>query len=515
MSKRTRIIALVCIIIIATFLRFYHLTTTPPGLYPDEAMDGANAQYAAHTDQLKVYYPEDNGREGLYVNILAIAFKFHLLPETAPWAVRFPAAVAGVLTVWGVYLLVAELFRDREEGYAIALLAAFFLATSFWHINFSRIGFRAILAPLLLTWSLYFLIKSFRAKAPKGAKHSSTALWYAIAAGVVYGLGFYTYIAYRVTPLLLLVFLPFFKKDWRFWQRAIVFLVATFIAAAPIGWYFAKNPADFFGRTSEISVTSAASPLHDLLVNVAKTALMFNVQGDGNWRQNVSGAPQIWFPVGILFLFGIVLAIIWASQWFWPADNRRKGDGSNSAFAIVLALAWFVLGLLPEVFSDEGIPHALRSLLAVVPCMIFAAIAAVWLYNLVEKYFQKMRWRRMLLILIAACFLAEIGIYGYYDYFVTWAQNPNVPGAFSANYVAIGDAINALPPTLQKYVVVQAGGVIDYGIPVPAMTVMYVTDSFVPDAVAQKDVNNIHYLLPNEIDQIPPGTPADTIFYIK
>ena len=242
---------------------------------------------------------------------------------------------------------------------------------------------------------------------------------------------------------------------------------------------------------------------------------MFNVQGDGNWRQNVSGAPQIWFPVGILFLFGIVLAIIWASQWFWPADNRRKGDGSNSAFAIVLALAWFVLGLLPEVFSDEGIPHALRSLLAVVPCMIFAAIAAVWLYNLVEKYFQKMRWRRMLLILIAACFLAEIGIYGYYDYFVTWAQNPNVPGAFSANYVAIGDAINALPPTLQTYVVVQAGGVIDYGIPVPAMTVMYVTDSFVPDAVAQKDVNNIHYLLPNEIDQIPPGTPADTIFYIK
>src|ERR1700722_14592819 len=265
MSKRTRIWLLVGVLIIATFFRFYHLTTTPPGLYPDEAMDGANAQNVAQTGQFKVYYPEDNGREGLYVNILAIAFKYHLLPETAPWSVRFPAAVAGLLTVWGVYLLVAELFKERDEGYAIALLASFLLATSFWHINFSRIGFRAILAPLCLTWALYFLIKCLRAK-PKsefGAsdrsgsynKHSPAAFWYAIIAGIIFGAGFYTYIAFRIAPLLLLVFLPFFKKDWRFWQRAIVFLLATFIVALPIGLFFVQNPSSFFGRTAEISLT--------------------------------------------------------------------------------------------------------------------------------------------------------------------------------------------------------------------------------------------------------------------
>src|SRR6202046_1523272 len=191
MSKRTRIWLLVGILVIATFLRFYHLSTTPPGLYPDEAMDGANAQNVAQTGQFKVYYPEDNGREGLYVNILALAFKFHLLPETAPWSVRFPAAVAGVLTVWGVYLLVAELFKERDEGYAIALLASFLLAVSFWHVNFSRIGFRAILAPLFLTWALYFLIKAFRARPQHkeaaaddraDEKHSWAGFWYAIAA---------------------------------------------------------------------------------------------------------------------------------------------------------------------------------------------------------------------------------------------------------------------------------------------------------------------------------------------
>lgn len=518
MSKRTRIWLLIGVLIIATFLRFYQLPNTPPGLYPDEAMDGANAQYTSHTGEFKVYYPEDNGREGLYVNILAVAFKFHLLPETAPWSVRFPAAVAGVLTVWGIYLLVAELFKERDEGYAIALLAAFLLAVSFWHINFSRIGFRAILAPLLLAWSLNFLIKAFRARPRDGKKHSPAGLCYAIAGGAIYSLGFYTYIAYRITPLLLLIFLPFFKKDWRFWQRAIVFLVVAFIVGTPIGWYFVRHPADFFGRTSEISVTNAASPVHDLFVNIGRTALMFNFHGDNNWRQNISGAPELWWPVGILFLVGIILGIIWLVGGIRGRKLKHSVAGS-AEFGLCLMFAWFVLGLLPEILSDEGIPHALRSLLAIIPTMIFAAIAGVWLYLFLRQHFLpkfvSQRISRILMNTLAVIFLAATAGYGYYDYFVAWGKNPNVPGAFSANYVATGDAINALPRAAQKYVVVNAGGIVDYGIPVPAVTVMYITDSFVPDAVMQKNVNNIHYLLPGERGAIPAGTPSSAIFYIN
>src|SRR5271154_1256275 len=98
MTQRTRIYLLVGILIIATFLRFYHLTTTPPGLYPDEAMDGNNAAEVAQTGHFQVFYTEDNGREGLYVNIIAVMLRYFNAPH-APWVVRFPAAVAGVLTV--------------------------------------------------------------------------------------------------------------------------------------------------------------------------------------------------------------------------------------------------------------------------------------------------------------------------------------------------------------------------------------------------------------------------------
>ena len=123
MSKSQRNVLLIGILIIAIFLRFYHFTTTPPGLYPDEAMDGNNAVEAAETNHFQVFYVEDNGREGLYVNIIAAFLK--VWPIYEPWVVRLPAAIAGVLTVLGIYLLVAELF-----GNGPGLFAAFLLASS-------------------------------------------------------------------------------------------------------------------------------------------------------------------------------------------------------------------------------------------------------------------------------------------------------------------------------------------------------------------------------------------------
>jgi 4-amino-4-deoxy-L-arabinose transferase-like glycosyltransferase len=577
MPNKTKYICLVGILIIAGFFRFYHLTTTPPGLYMDEAMDGVNAQNVAQTGQFKVYYPEDNGREGLYVNILAVAFKYHLLPDTAPWSVRFPAAVAGTLTVLGVYLLVSELFSESRKSKvesrkedsesatspsstfnftlstfnsSIALLSAFLLATSFWHINFSRIGFRAILAPFCLVWACWFLLKAIRAV---GGKRAAI---YAILGGIIFGAGFYTYIAFRIMPLLLLLFVPFFRKYPGFWKRAILFLFVTFLVALPIGWYYLHNPADFLGRTSQISVTSSASPIATIAMNTVQTALMFNWRGDGNWRHNFSGAPELFWTVGILFLIGLMLSVYYLfkktkvpplSKGRWrsfaspvgsleenvckpsisfslptvggvpsgqteepPLTPPWKGGGADSIFGILFLWLWFLLAALPEILSNDGIPHALRSLLMVIPAVAFAAIGGVWLYAWFRAH-----WKPIFIKTLAVIFFLAVAVGAYSEYFVSWAGNPNVPGSFNAGYVAIGEQINALPSSTQKYVVIYAGGVIDYGLPMPAEPVLYVTHSFVPDAAAQKFVNNIHYLLPDETSQIPTGTPSNTIFEIR
>lgn len=522
MSNTKKYVLLFGILIIAIFFRFYHFTSTPPGLYPDEAIDGNNAAEAAHTGQFKVFYTEDNGREGLYVNIIAGILK--IFPVYEPWIIRLPAMVAGVLTVLGIYFLVMELFRERDKkqvtrnkllnpktscpllhvsclSSSIALLAAFFLATSFWHINFSRIGFRAILAPLLLIWSLYFLIKALRAVSAR------SAIIYAAVAGIIYGLGFYTYIAYRITPLLFLLFIPFFGKGKDFWKRVLVFIILVFITAAPIGYYFLKHPADFFGRTAQISVTNAASPIRDLAGNIVKIALMFNFHGDDNWRHNISGAPELFWPVGILFLLGIVLGLysLWKS---WRRKTMR--DDTNNivpAFPLLLVFSWIVLAAIPAAASDEGIPHALRSILMLPPAMIFAALGGVWLFQTMKD-----KWGMNFSRIVAFIFILTVGIFGYVNYFIVWAQNPNVPGAFNADYVAIGNEINALPASTPKYVVINAGGVMTRGFPMPVETTMFITNSFLPELAAAK---NIHYLLPNETSTIPTGTPSSTIFEIN
>ncbi len=491
MSQNAKYLCLTGILIIAIFLRFYHFTTVPPGLYPDEAIDGNNAAEVAQTGHYQVFYTEDNGREGLYVNMIAVLLRYFHAPHE-PWVIRLPAMIAGVLTVLGLYLLVAELF-----GNGPGLLAAFLLATSFWHINFSRIGFRAILAPLFLAWSLWLLIKAFR------AARGRAALWYAAIAGAVYALGFYTYIAYRVTPLLFLLFIPFFKKHPGFWKRVIVFIIATFIVAAPIGWYFVRHPADFFGRTSQIAVTGAANPLKDFALNTAKELLMFNFQGDGNWRHNVSGAPELFWPVGILFVLGIVLWISWLFKRWQGRKNAKPPAGAPPSFGLLLTFLWFLLALLPAVLSDEGIPHALRSILMLPPALILAALAGVWLYNLMKTH-----WNANVARGIAALFLVAVAVFAYVDYFIIWAQNPNVPGAFNADYVAIGQAINALPASTPKYVVVEAGGVLTRGYPMPAETTMFITDTFLP---AQQAAKNVHYLLPDQLNQIPPNAPVFSI----
>src|SRR3989338_4260251 len=145
---------LIAIIILAIFFRFWDLKNTPPGLWSDEAMNGTNTIQALEGGEWKVFYPENFGREGLFINIQALFVKF-LGHE--PWVLRLPSAIFGVLTVLGLYLMTKALFSIRA-----AIFASFFLATSFWHINFSRIGFRAIMAPFFLIWSFYFLFMAMR-----------------------------------------------------------------------------------------------------------------------------------------------------------------------------------------------------------------------------------------------------------------------------------------------------------------------------------------------------------------
>jgi len=494
MSKTKVALLLALILIIAGGLRLYHLKELPPGLYPDEAMDGTNAQEALATNNFKVFYPENNGREGLFMNIQAGFLT--LIKQNEPWVLRIPSALFGILTVLGLYFLGRELFSKK-----IGLLSAFLLATSFWHINFSRISFRAIMAPFFLVWALYLFLRAIRRHEKLGESCIFAGL-----AGLFYGLGLYSYISYRVTPLLFLILIPFFAKQKSFWKITSVFVGIAFLTALPLGVYFLNHPADFFGRTTEVSVFSSASPVKALALNTVKTVGMLDFFGDWNWRHNFAGRPELFWPVGIMFWIGIILAIVAIKKKF------HHGDEHGFALPSVLLWSWLILAALPVVFSGEGIPHALRSILMLPALMILAAWGGTWAYDRIQDFARfSPNYERLRKIMKTGVWLilSLLVFEAYATYFVLWGNNKNVPAAFDADYVSVARQINALPAEIPKYVVVDAGGVLVRGIPMPAQTVMFITDTFVE---ASREAKNIHYVLPEDEAKVPPGVVK---FYLK
>ena len=535
MEKHRKILLLlVCIIALAIFFRLFRITELPPGLYPDEAMNGNNALEAIETGNYKVFYPENNGREGLFINLQALLLKVlvPIIGSPEPWMLRILSALFGILTVLGVYFLSKELFRRKStnsESYTnlpaqlafgnskaggrislfekyslfadgIALFASFFTAISFWHVNFSRIGFRAIMAPFFFTWALYLLLKALRSKSP----HPTSYILYSILGGLFLGGGLYSYIAYRVVPLIILVVLFLFIKELgvkKVFKISLAVFVGALITASPLLIYFLNNPQDFFGRTTQISVFAGSHPIRDIALNTVKTIFMFNGTGDYNWRHNISAAPLLSWPVGLFFLIGIFYGIY---QIFKKSksENWNLFKGFGLGFGILFA--WFLVALLPIVISNEGIPHSLRAILLVPPVMILSGFGAFLFFDLALS-----KLNRKIYYFILALFVLTLTIQSYKDYFIKWGKNSEVQGAFSADYVKIGKEINSLPKETPKYVVVGAGGTDVRGIPMPAQTTMFITDSFREGGRKNK---NIRYISKEEASSIPE---EGSVFFIK
>ncbi len=515
----SRWLLVVIIVIIAAFFRLYNINQIPPGFYPDEAIYANNGVEAWETGNFKVFYPENNGREGLWPNIIGF---FIVKFGHEPWVSRSVAAVFGILTVLGVYFLAKELFKRP----AIALLSSFLLAVSFWHILFSRIGFRAIMAPMFLVWGIYFLLLSLRKYTVEKSDAESQAaseqlserdrgfwrikpLAISILGGIFYGLGFHSYIAYRATPILILMILLLYwfqNKEWQIRKKILLatfyFLISTFIVAAPLGLYFLKNPQDFLGRTSQISIFNSSTPIKDLSINVLKTAAMFNFSGDFNWRHNYAGKPLLFWPTGILFLIGVFLTIKILIR-ISNKTNNLSAQSTAPAFALLILISWLIITALPVVISNEGQPHALRAILMAPAIFILAGIGGVWFYNFIKNLILKIgainRTDKILNAFVATLLILLI-FETYNSYFIKWGKNSNVQGAFSADYVEMGRQLNNLPKNMPKYVIVEAGGTDVRGIPMPAQTIMFITDTFTPEKQKEK---NIFYVLPKQKNEIP------------
>jgi 4-amino-4-deoxy-L-arabinose transferase-like glycosyltransferase len=466
-ETQRRLLLLLLIMGVAAFLRLYQITALPPGLFADEAMNGNDGLESIETGHFRVFYPQNGGREGLFINIQAgLVYLF----GNKAWVLRLPSEIFGTLTVLALYFLARKLFSP-----AVGLLASFFLATSFWHIMFSRIGMRAASSDFFLVWAAYLLMEGLSRARDGGAYRGRM-----IAAGAVYGLGFHTYLAYRATPALILPILVYYFVEARnagwpaAWRKAVaVYAGAAALVVAPLAVYFARNPEEFMHRTAEVSVFRAPRPFLEVLVNTWKMTQMIFFRGDYDWGHNIALRPEVFWPVAIVFALGIALAC------------RAVYQRVRSWFAYAVALLWLVLAAVPAVLSSQNMPNAMRAILMVPAVCILAAVGAEWMYVQLAVRVRP-RWLQVgcAAVLLALCYEP------YHSYFEVWGTDPEAGLAFGAGGADIAARINAMPKTAAKNVVVVAPG-LPPGMPHAVQTVKFLTRSYTQ---RQQQEINIHYI---------------------
>lgn len=355
-SLRRPVFWLLLILGLGAGLRLVALDRIPPGDWYDEAINGLDALDILEKPGWPLFFDtEGHPREPIYM--YCVAGMVWLLGPTAT-SLRATSVVIAILTLWVVWLWAREIAGDRR-----ALLVVLALALMRWHLHFSRLSFRTNLTPLFLALLLWAVWRLARTRRPA----------WAVVAGLVLGLGFSTYLSFRVAPVLLAAvaihagwrrrreadpidridpvdpidqsapsdlpgpqcagsppgpsspsspsrpFSPFRPSSPR--RLAALFILSCAVGLLPTAIDAVQHPDHLLKRAGE--VTPFSEGLGPGVVRVAAqardVALMFFVRGDHVPKHNIAGGIQ-WFQ-----LYG------WHSPGMDEALERQEADRAARA----------------------------------------------------------------------------------------------------------------------------------------------------------------------------------------
>lgn len=402
--------------LVAGAFRFVRLGDAPPGLYHDEAFNGLDA-LGVLNGNWQIYFAANHGREPLFIYLVALSVG---LFGPTPFAVRFPAAIVGALTVPATYWMARQLWGRRA-----GLLAAAIVAVSLWPMHLSRIGFRVVTLPLVAALGIGLTVRAWRS----GSRRD----W--LIAGAMWGLALYTYLAARFIPvvfILFVVFLLVFRRieagpflPQRLSIGAVWATVGFGLLAAPLAIYTLGHWDIVMGRPAGISIfesgISGGDPAGALIGNVLKAVGMFVWQGDRIPRHNVLWRPVFDPLLAAAFVAGLIALI---------AQARRR-------IVAVFVLIWLGVMLLPTILSEDT-PHFLRAAGVLPVAMIVPALGLDWLARKLEGRF---RARATSWLLVGA--MAISAAWTLRDY-APYAADAETGYAFEAGAVDLANQVNRL-----------------------------------------------------------------------
>lgn len=362
-------IALVVITLFGAYARFLGLDISPPEMTSDHIEKLLDAQ-AVREGRFDVFFRGNGGREPMQMYLIALLASVPGF-EVNFWNMKVVAALEGIVTVpvmwWlGVTLLSGGLAggtddpRRRRTAYVFGLCVALMIAVAYWHIAVGRVSLRIILTPLVTALLLIFLIRAMR--------HNRRADY--VWAGLVLGVGLYTYQAVRMLPLVAIaavaLALVFYARTWAHRRVYVVNFIAlvavSFAVFTPMFRFSVEYPQDFWRRstgrllgdefieiiqpdgtavtrvaTAEERAQAFLSNLGILGQNMVDALLMFNYRGDIIYLHNVSNYPAMTPLMAALMIVG-------AGGWLVRLARRR--DAADGLILVALLLM-----LLPSALS--------------------------------------------------------------------------------------------------------------------------------------------------------------------
>jgi len=366
-------ILLGAVILLAFFLRFNKVWQDPPSLNWDEVSIGYNAYSILKTgrDEWGVKFPLDFKSYGefklpgqIYASIPGIAvFGLNEL------GVRITPVVYGTLTVFLLYFLAKELFKDRKVGIAASLL----LAISPWHIQLTRASFESSFSVFWVVAGVLLFVKGFKNKK------------YWVWSIIPFVISVYTYNAARVfTPIFLFILVLIYRKE--VFKNIKVFalgLTIFIVSMIPLVNFFFSGQATarlklvsitddpgFVQRVNKArGATNLPAPIPRLIHNkVTHFAYVFAgnylshftpdflfINGAGHKQHHVQGIGEFYAVQAPFILIGVYFLFKGKNKWRW------------------LIISWLLLAFIPVSITVDSIPNALRTVLAVIPYEIICA----------------------------------------------------------------------------------------------------------------------------------------------
>lgn len=417
------------IIVLAFILRIWMIGSVPVSLSGDDADIGYHAysifktgkDYTGHFLPFHLNSMADK-KSSLYTYTLV---PFVAVLGISEVSLRLPSVIFGIFGVLGIYLLV----NLMTKNVIVALLSAFFIAISPWHIQYSRWSFEGIQMLTLYIFGIYFLLKSFK----NGYLIIFATLFLSLTPISYHAAK--AFLPITIIFILIIWYKNIFKIDHKYLFISIILAV---LILAPFGYdtlyrggtdrftntsLFARPTLggeigldrlrdssilksednsllqkEMIGKIYHNKLTIFFDNLTDNYLKSFSTEFLF-IKGDTNPRHSIQTIGGFYKYQAFFLILGVIFLVLDKN-----IGNRIK----------VFILGWLLLAPLPSIVTLDGGNHASR-LLFLIPPLIFLISYGVYKMSLFLKSNIKVLYWNFLFVIILLFLIGYLHSY-YFHY---------------------------------------------------------------------------------------------------